>query len=577
MNGISLTLGAKRVQLTLARHLPTLVMSGLFLGVSLIILYPVLMLLYGSFRSAPPGEIGFFTLQNYLEAYSDPKTYKLFLNTFLIVGSQTLLSAIIAIFFAWVVTRTDTPCRGLITLFMVIPFFIPAILEVLAWALLLSPRTGLLNIFFTWLFDLKEPPFNIYSLGGLIWTWTITSGPTKFLLIVGAFRAMDTALEEAALISGSSRLGVFFRVTLPLMAPTILGASLLTFIRGMESFELPVILGLPAGIFVFTNQIYEALEFGYPPKYGLATALAVTLFGMTALLVLLQGKLLSGKSFAVITGKGYRPTLTELGPWKYATFGFCLLYFIGATVLPLSQLIIGSFLKIFGLYEWDSLTLEHYRIVLSDPLVWRSMKNSFLIAGIAAFVTMVLSFLVAYVVTKTDFFAKKTLDYISWIPWTIPGLVLGLGMLWAYIRLPYPLDIYGTVWILFLAFMTNGIPLGVRVASGGLAQIGNELEESAWVHGASWLYTFRTITLKLMTPIFLAGMLILFVNFTRALGSVILLSGHGTELLAVTIFLYWQRGEPGTVSALSLMLLVMIVLPLIVVRLLGASRTDAGR
>jgi iron(III) transport system permease protein len=548
--------------------------GSLFLAVSIIVLYPVLMLLYGSVRSAAPGDPGFWTLQNYATAYSDPETYKLFANTFWIVGAQTLLSAVVAIFFAWVVTRTDTPCRGMITLFMVIPFFIPSILEVFAWALLLSPRTGLVNVFLQWLLGLEEPPFNIYSLGGLIWTWTITSGPTKFLLIVGAFRAMDSSLEEAALASGSNPAGVFVRITLPLMAPTILGASLLTLVRGMESFELPVILGLPAGIFVFTNKIYESLEFGYPPRYGLATALAVTLFVMTALLIFVQGRLLSGKSFAVISGKNYRPMILSLGKWKYVTFGMCAIYFIIATILPLSQLVLGSFFEVFGLYEWQGLTLNHYHTVFQDALVWRSMKNSFLLGASAALLTMLVSCGVGYVITKTDFAGRKILDLISWVPWTVPGLVLSLGMLWAYIRLPYPFEIYGTLWILFLAFLTNGLPLGVRLACGGLAQVGNELEESAWVHGASWFCAFRTITLKLMAPVFLAGTLILFVTFIRALGPVVLLYGHGTELLSVAIFLYWQRGEPGTVCALSLVLMVIILLALGVARLLGTARAE---
>jgi len=547
---------------------------GLFLAVSILVLYPVLMLLYGSFRSAAPGDPGFWTLQNYVTAYSDPETYKLFFNTFWIVGAQTLFSAIVAIFFAWVVTRTDTPWRGLITTFMVIPFFIPSILEVFAWALLLSPRTGLLNIFVSWLFGLDEPPFNIYSLGGLIWAWTITSGPTKFLLIAAAFRAMDSSLEEAALASGSSPIGVFFRITLPLMAPTVLGASLLTLVRGMESFELPVILGLPAGIFVFTNKIYEALEFGYPPEYGLATALAVTLFCMTAVLVFLQNRLLSGKSFTVIGGKGYRPMILTLGKWRYVTFGVCALYFVVATVLPMSQLILGSFLRVFGLYEWQALTLENYYALFQDELVWRSMTNSFLLGGLAAFLTMIIASAVAYVVTKTNFRGRKALDLISWIPWTVPGLVLGLGMLWAYIRLPYPFELYGTLGILLVAFVTSGIPLGVRLASGGLMQIGAELEESAWVHGASWLQAFRTITLRLMAPIFAAGMLILFVTFVRSLGPVVLLYGHGTELLSVTMFLYWLRGDLGAVCALSLVLLVIILVPLIVARLLTAQRGE---
>jgi len=552
-------------------RLTKFLVGGLFLVVAIIVLYPVLMLLYGSMRSSAPGDAGFFTLQNYFDAYGDRETYRLFLNTFFIVGAVTLLSAVVAIFFAWVVTRTDTPYRGVITLFMIVPFFIPSILEVFAWALLLSPRTGLINVFLSWLFDLQEPPFNIYSLGGLIWTWTITSAPTKFLLIVGAFRAMDSSLEEAALTSGSSHAGAFARITLPLLAPAILAASLLTFVRGMESFELPVILGLPAGIFVFTNKIYEVLEFGFPPRYGLATALAVTLFLMTAMMIFVQRRILRERSFAIISGKGYRPMTISLGRWRYFILAICAVYFLIATVLPLSQLVLGSFFEVFGIYDWQALTLHHYRTIFDDPLVWQSIKNSFLLASAAALLTMLLSFGVAYVVTKTSFALRKTLDLISWVPWTVPGLVLSLGMLWAYIRLPYPFEIYGTLWILLIAFITNGIPLGVRLANGGLAQISDELEESAWVHGATWLYAFRTITLKLMAPVFFAGTLILFVTFMRALGPVILLYGHGTELLSITIFHLWQRGEPGTVCALSMVLLAIFLIALGAARLMGAT------
>ncbi len=252
-------------------------------------------------------------------------------------------------------------------------------------------------------------------------------------------------------------------------------------------------------------------------------------------------------------------------------YGYLRGLFLIATVLPLSQLVLGSFFEVFGIYDWQALTLHHFRTIFHDPQVWQSIKNSFLLASAAALLTMLLSFGVAYVVTKTSFALRKTLDLISWVPWTVPGLVLSLGMLWAHIRLAYPFEIYGTLWILLIAFITNGIPLGVRLANGGLAQISDELEESAWVHGATWLYAFRTITLKLMAPVFFAGTLILFVTFMRALGPVILLYGHGTELLSITIFHLWQRGEPGTVCALSMVLLAIFLIALGAARLMGAT------
>ena len=365
---------------------------------------------------------------------------------------------------AWIVTRTDTPFRGLLELLITLPFFIPGLLEAIAWIELLSPNAGTLNVWLKSTLGLQQSPLNIYSLGGMIWVMALGSTSFIFLLVVNALRNMDASLEESARTSGAGAMRTALTVTLPLMAPIILSAGMLSFIRAMDSFEVPVLLGLPAKVFVFSNRIYAAVQYDYPVNYGLATALGVSFFALMIGLIYVQNRLLHGRSFSIVTGKGYKPRVVRLGRFRYVTLGFCVVFFGIATALPLSQVIIGSFLKVFGLPRWDLFTFDNYLAILSDATLWRGLINTFIVCGLAAAITVLLSTMVAYINTRTLFVGRRALDVISWLPWAIPGIVAGLGMLWAYITLPFPL--YGTLLLLVIVLVTTGLPLGVRLMSG---------------------------------------------------------------------------------------------------------------
>jgi iron(III) transport system permease protein len=459
---------------------------------------------------------------------------------------------------------------------IIIPFFIPGILEAIGWIMLLSPKTGTLNVWLRDLLGLKQSPFNIYSLGGIIWVMSLGSVSFLFLFFVTALRSMDASLEEAAALAGAGPLRTAVTITFPMIAPVILGASMFSFIRTMDAFEVPVLLGLPAGVFVFGNRIYAAIEYDFPVNYGLATALGASLLALMMGLLLIQNKLLHGKEFFVITGKGYKPHVVSLGPFKYVTLAICLAYFVLATGLPLSQVIIGSFLRVFGIIQWDMVTLENYKTVVSDPSLWRGLNNTVFIGGGAALLTIFLCSVVAYVTMRTKYAGRKVLDLICWLPNAIPGIVAGVGMLWAYITLPFPL--YGTLFLLVIVFVTIGIPIGVRLMSGVMVQLSPELEECSMAHGASWGTTFRKIVLPLLKPALAAGVLILFVNFSRAVSTTLLFAQHGTELLAVALFRYSQSGTRlGTISAIAVILTIVNVSAMLLARRLGAFGQQQGR
>ena len=298
------------------------------------------------------------------------------------------------------------------------------------------------------------------------------STPFLFLLMVGAFKSMDPALEESSRMSGASAWTTFRRVTLGLMLPVTTSAFILSFIRGVESFESALIFGTPAGIEVITTEIYHLIHHVNRPDYPQATALALGIMVLMFGLVVWQWRLLGGRSFFTVTGKGYTPRVSRLGRWRWVTFGFCILFFVVTVVLPVGQLVIGSFFKFFGFYRVSMLTLDHYQAVWQNRLVWRALGNTLLLGLLGATATMMLGGLVAYVLVRTRFGIRPVLEILAWLPWMMPGMVLGVGFLWAYALLPGPIQLYGTLWALLVAYVTLGTPLAVRTMSGRLRPAG---------------------------------------------------------------------------------------------------------
>jgi iron(III) transport system permease protein len=520
--------------------------------------YPLSMLLYGSLHSTPPGMAGTFNLDGYRDVITLQSAVTL-LNTVGISLAKTIPSVILAVLLAWILARTDTPFRGALEVLITLPFFIPPILTAMAWGMLGNPQVGLLNQLYQWVTGSETAPINVYSYGGVVWHMMQYSVPFLFLLIVDAFRAMDPSLEEAATMCGASRLRTFRSVTLQLMLPALTGAAILSFIRGIENFESPLFFGSPAGIRVITTDIYDSINQRSPPQYQYATAISFVIMALLFLIVVLQRRLLRGRSFQTITGKGYSPSVMKLGAWRWATFAFCVLFFVVTVVLPVGQLIIGSFFKFFGFYQWDMLTLEHYQAVFGSSEFWRGFSNTMFLGLVGATLTMLLGATVAYVSVRTKWRGRLLIDSMAWLPWMMPGIVLGVGFLWGFALLPHAIPIYGTIWALLLAYISLGTPLSVRAMSSAYAQLSFDLEECSRVHGASWLQTMRRIVLALAWPSFAVGWVLVFFGIMRELSASVLLYSVGSEVLSVVLLKLWANGNAEQVSVIGLIMMVLVI------------------
>ncbi|MDP2659808.1 MAG: iron ABC transporter permease [Dehalococcoidia bacterium] len=526
--------------------------TALLVLLAFLTVFPLLMIVYGSFVQAGPlARPVVLTLQGYLSTYTELSTYGLFGTTLWLTAARTALVMALAVFFAWAVARTDTPLRRVIEPLMWLVFFIPPQSMIYAWIILLAPKTGLINVALMSVLPFKEPPFSIYSHGGIIWVSVLLWTSVAFILITPAFKRMDRTLEEAARICGVTVPKVLMRITLPLLRPAILGATVLVFVRLMGSFEIELFLGNPANIYVFSTKIYDYLSM-YPTNYPAAMALSVGVQVLTLVLVAAQWKLVGGREYTVITGRGYSASSIRLGHWKYVTLAVMLVYIFFAVLLPLGALVLGSISKVVGVYGADLWTLANYQDTFQNPAVWSSFQNTFVVSVVAATLGIVLYSLISYTALRTRFAGRRLLDLFSWIPYAVPGVVLSLGFLWAFVGvLPFAPILYGSLYLMIMVAIIRALPLGVRTMNGSLVQISRELEESAKVHGASWLYTFRRIIVPLVAPAFAASWILVFVFVWRELETFILLYLPKSRLVPIMMFEYWQGGRVGNSVAIG--------------------------
>jgi iron(III) transport system permease protein len=536
-----------------------LAVAALIFILASLTLYPLIMLFYGSIHSTPPGTPGTFNLDGYRQVFT-AFSLEVLANTVLISLVKTVLSLALAVALAWIVARTDTPWRGQLEVLITLPFFVPPILTAVAWGMLGNRQVGALNQLWRWLTGSDGYLINVYSFGGVVWHLMQYSTPFIFLLIVDAFRAMDPALEEAARMSGASKTAVLRTVTAPLLLPALTSGFLLAFMRGIESFESPLIFGTPAGIKVITTEIYDSITGQGMPNYQFATALSFVVMTLLSLLILLQWLVLRGRSFTTVTGKGFSPKVMKIGRWRWLTFALCLLFVAVTLVLPTGQLFLGSIFKFFGFYELDMLTVQHYEDVWSNDGIWAALKNTLWLALVGASATMVFGAIVAYVTTRTRWRGRRVIELLAWLPWLMPGIVLAIGFLWAFAFLPGPVQIYGTIWALLLAYFTLGTPLSVRVMSTAYAQISSDLEECSRVHGAGWWQTLGRILIALAWPAFAVGWLLALFAIIRELSASILLYSVNSEVLSVELMKLWVSGRTEDVSVIGLTLMSTVIL-----------------
>ncbi len=511
-----------------------------------------------------------FTFGNYITAYTSSDTARLFWTSLQFAVGTATFSFVVGTLLAWMNERTNTPFKSLFFAMSLIPLVIPGILFTVAWILLGSPKIGLVNLSLMGLFGLSEPVFNIYSMWGMIWVDGLHYSPVAFLLMTAAFRAMDPSLEESAMMSGANVFQVLWRVTLKLAWPAVFATFLILFVRAIESFEVPALLGLPVGIQVFTSSIYQAVH-RYPSQIGLASAYAITLLVITSVGIYFISKLSSsGSKYATMTGKGFRPRQIDLGPWRYLAAGVFMVYFALIVAMPFAVLLWSSFQRFYAVPSvaaLQNLTLEPYRFVINYPNLGRAVWNSLLLSFGSATLIMLITSVICWIVVKTKLPGRWILDNLASLPMVFPGLVLGLALMIFYLNVD--IGVYGTMWILFIAYVTRFMPYGLRFNTTSMLQIHKELEESAAMSGAGWGITFWRIVLPLLKPGLLAGWIYIMIVSIRELSSSILLYSPGTEVVSIIIWELWENGQYVELSALGVLFILMLFVLVLISQAVG--------
>jgi len=530
-----------------------------------LILFPVAILLLESVRGAD----GAWTAAWYLQAYADAESYRALANSLIVATGSAAFATLLGTLLAWIVARTDTPLRGLVEVAALVPFICPPFIGALAWTLLGSPNTGLVNQWARSLFGVTRL-VNVYSLGGITLVIGLYTAPFVLLIVGGALRSMDATLEEASLMAGAGSAATAGLVTLPMVAPAILSGAFLAYVLALEQFGVPAVLGLPARIPVLTTKIWAILS-ETPPQYGQGAALCVMLLAFTVAGVALQRRLLRGRQFTTLAGKGVRARRVELGGWRWVALGLGVFYLLAATVLPLGVLILASFRSVWTQHvTWSQLTWQNYAYILGEyPLTRLAFVNSLWLGAGGATVAILLAALVSFLVLRARPPGHRAIEHLAMLPLAFPGTVMAYGMLRAWIQ--PPLVLYGTMWILLVAYVGRYLPYGVRATSSILAQIHPELEESSLMSGVSWPATFRRITLPLLRPGVLAGWILLFVSCLRELSASVLLYTPKQVVLSVALFDLWQSGDIGYLAALSVLMIAVALAALGGLRWLGAG------
>lgn len=535
---------------------------------SIAILGPLLIILLKSFEVQKGLFASVYSLQNYAQ-FASPRIVKGIVNSFVIAAGSAFLAGLFGVVLAWITARTDIPFRSVLQVLNIVPFFISPLVGGIAWSLLASPQTGMINMALMGWLGLETAPFNIYSITGIIWVVALFHTPFVYLFCIGPFRQMDPALEEAARVSGSNWISTTFRITLLLASPAIFSALILAFVLSIEDLGSILVLGYPYGIQSISTLIFEGIE-QYPPNHSLGAALGILLMSITCFFIVVQRRIMASRSFATVTGRGYHPPRVNLGWGRYIALGINLAYLTLAVFLPIAALLIVSLSNAwFGHVDLGQLTTKYYTFIFStSPLAVRGIQNSLILATSAATISIVIATVIAYAIHRTRSRMRAWLDLVTTIPIAVSGLVMAVGLLVALIRTP----VYGTLWILLIGYVVRFFTYGQRSISGVILSLTADLEESSRVSGGNWFTTLRRILLPLVWPGVVGGWLLLFITFMREVSMSLLLSRGGTETLSVALYGMMNYSPIGAMAAFTMVQVALLfVAAFIFLRLTGSE------
>jgi len=551
----------------------SLLTPTLIVIVGLLTISPVLMLLVGSF-SEGFGTFGNFTVDKYVQAYTDPELTVVLWNTLIFTLGSASVATLLALFLSYTNTRTNIPFKFFFGIISIVPMMIPHILFAVSWVLLLNPSNGILNRLLMDLFGLKTALFNIYSLPGMILVEGLLDLPIAYLIIAPAMSAFDVSLEESSKVCGASPLRTLTRVTLPVLRPAILASVILVIVRCIASFAVPSVIGMPGRIYVLATHIYRIISTGFAADYGKAAAVGMSALAASILLIYLYRYLTSesGK-YVTISGRGFKPALIDLKLSRYPLMGVIGLLSFVLIVLPVIVLFYTSMLpyvmvptaKAFSQMSW-----KNWAEVIRDPISLLALRNSITLGVVGATLGVILSILVSYVIVKVRTTASGILESLSFLSFSFPGIVIGVGFMWFFVRTP----LYATIWALLIGYIATYLPYGIRPLSSAFVQIHSHLEESSRVCGASAFATLRRIVIPLLIPGILSGWILMATMFVRELTLSVVLSRPGSEVLAVQILRFAEDGLWGRLSALGIIMIFVSSLLVTAASILGRKLTN---
>ena len=508
-------------------------MAVVLLSLGFFLICPVLLLLINSFNTATDWlvEPRSWGVRHWYNAFQRPGLLGSLANSFIIWAFTVIASFPVGVAIAWVLARTKVPFSRSLEFLFWVSYMVPSLPTTIAWITLLDPDVGLVNQALTALPFFEQGPLNIFSVPGIVWANLMGHGiAIKVMLLTPAFRNMDSSLEEAARVGGAGNLLTMMKITLPLMMSPMVMVFALQLLRALTSFETEYLLGVPFSFYVYSTKIF-ALVRDDIPNYGEATVLASITLLIVAFIIPLQRWILERRRYTTITGS-FRPGLIDLGRWNYIVFGLIALLLTLLTIGPMAVLVLGSFMTRIG-YFVLGFTLDHWRLVLNDPVFLKALKTTLLLATTAAIGSPVLFSIIAYILVRTRLPGRGLLDLIVWGSGAIPGILSGLGLLWLFLGTPGLKFLFGTIWALILVVILQGNTTGVNMMKGVFVQIGADMEEAARVSGAGWLRTYFRIWLPLLTP---SLMLLAVFNFVIAAGAtsnIILLASRDTMTLSL--------------------------------------------
>jgi iron(III) transport system permease protein len=510
---------------------------------AVLVLYPVFYLLQaaldvGDPQTRPPTAYG---LDNFEALLNYPQ---IMLNTLSVSFAATLMALVIGFIMAWILTRTNVPGRLVFEQLMAVPYYLTPLLGALAWSMLGSPESGFLNQFWRALGG-SGHVIDINTPYGIAWVMALFEGSVAFVMIGAVMKSMDPALEEASQVIGASRLRTMLRVTLPLVIPGVLGAAIFVFAEMLGSFAVALVLGTPNRYYVITTAIYQLIQ-QYPPRIQVAAAMGTSLFAVMFVMLFIYRRIVTAGSYVTITGKAFRPRVADVGRLRHLLFCVCVLYLVVSVVLPIATLLYASVQKIAVAFPAaDNFTLDNFRAAMSMNAAGSALTNSLILAFATATIGIALMGLLAWLIYRSRLPGAGLIEYVVMFPQAVPRLVFAFGMMWAW--LVFPIPIYGTLWLLLIAYLTVFLPLGVRTIAGVMLQVDKSLDECAQMCGASWMFRMRTISIPLLVPGLVAAWLLLFIASVRELGASILLMGPHSKVITPSIVESWF----GTASELT--------------------------